>query len=57
VPTATVTRERAQDFRYLATVQTKQCWLAPLPCTEDILPSDRRLRDPDEGIGGGFVRR
>jgi hypothetical protein len=57
VPDAVVTRERTRDFAYLASLRTKQCWLAPLPCTEDVLPADRRLRDEDEGIGGGFVRR
>ena len=58
VPPATeITREQARGFRYLATLQTKLCWLAALPCTEDIVPPDRRLRDPDEGIGAGFERR
>jgi hypothetical protein len=57
VPTASVTSERARDFRYRAALVTKQCWLTELPCTDDFVPPDRRLRDPDEGIGAGFVRR
>jgi hypothetical protein len=57
VQVATVTRERAEGFGYLAALVTKRCWLAELPCTDDIVPNDRRLRDPDEGIGAGFERR
>ncbi|OUC12472.1 MAG: hypothetical protein B0A82_22235 [Alkalinema sp. CACIAM 70d] len=36
--------------------QKDMCWAAPLPCAYEI-PKDVYLRDPQQGIGGGFVRR
>ena len=32
------------------------CWSAPLPCAFEVAP-DVWLRDPSQGIAGGFVRR
>ncbi|MCW6036945.1 hypothetical protein K4A83_11815 [Spirulina subsalsa FACHB-351] len=33
-----------------------QCWATPLPCTPFLTHDDIKLRDPKQGIGGGFIR-
>jgi hypothetical protein len=42
-------------IRYVYPSDTDQCWDAPL-CTPAELDSDVHLRNPGEGIGGGFER-
>ena len=44
------------DVRYLFPVETSQCGGAPLPCTPFLTYPDIRLRSPDKGLAGGFVR-
>ncbi|WP_017303058.1 LIC_10190 family membrane protein [Spirulina subsalsa] len=33
-----------------------QCWATPLPCSPFLTHDDIRLRDPEQGIRGGFIR-
>jgi hypothetical protein len=44
------------DVRYVVPVETSQCGGAPLPCTPRLTYPDIKLRSPDRGLAGGFVR-
>jgi hypothetical protein len=46
---------RSNDVRYVVPVNG-QCGGAPLPCTPFLTHPDIRLRSPDQGLAGGFVR-
>jgi hypothetical protein len=51
-----VTRERTNDLSYYKPTSGYQCWDAELPCSQALTYEDIRLRDPQSGIGRGFVR-
>lgn len=46
---------RSNDVRYVVPINA-QCGGAPLPCTPFLTYPDIRLRSPDRGLAGGFVR-
>jgi hypothetical protein len=33
-----------------------RCWAEPIPCTPELSHPSIQLRDPEQGLGGGFVR-
>lgn len=55
VATPEVEQRTAAGFTYSVPVDSGQCWASPVPCAPRPAPADRRLRDPDDGVGSGFV--
>lgn len=51
--------QQINDVTYFVPIDgTQLCWAAPLPCTDDDLIDDHvQLRDPDRGIGAGFINQ
>jgi hypothetical protein len=48
--------KQVNDITYFSPqVEGEVCWDAPLPCGF-VIESDVRLRNPDRGVAGGFVR-
>jgi len=41
---------------FVPTDGTELCWAAPLPCTYALSDQNIQLRDPDRGIGAGFIK-
>lgn len=41
---------------FVPTDGTQLCWAAPLPCTYALTDQNIQLRDPDRGIGAGFIK-
>ncbi len=41
---------------FIPTDGTQLCWAAPLPCTYGLNDENIQLRDPDRGIGAGFIK-
>jgi hypothetical protein len=56
LPEARVRTVTTPGFAYAVPIRGTRCWQAALPCASRPVPDDRRLRSPDEGIAGGFVR-
>ena len=50
---------RIQDYHSAIGVNTsfEKCSTAPLPCTPYLPGADVRLRRPERGLSGGFVRQ
>ncbi len=51
-----VTLKRVNDFYYFSPENDELCWGTQIPCAFEIKP-DVRLREPDRGVAGGFVRQ
>ncbi|NEO87950.1 MAG: hypothetical protein F6J87_27380 [Spirulina sp. SIO3F2] len=52
------TLETSHDVDYLKTIPDvmELCWGAEIPCTHELTHPEIRLRDPERGLSGGFVR-
>lgn len=53
-------KRQTNDIKYLVPQHTSgedQCWAAELPCTPNLTYEDIKLRDPEHGIGAGFIRK
>jgi len=48
-------KEAGGDFIYYHSLDGETCWDAPLPCSPTLL-AGIQLRDPAQGIAGGFIR-
>jgi hypothetical protein len=51
---------QTNDIKYLVPQLISgedQCWAAELPCTPNLTYEDIKLRDPEHGIGAGFIRK
>lgn len=51
-----VTEESSENFNYYKPTMGHQCWNVELPCTDFLTYKHIRLRNPQVGIGGGFIR-
>lgn len=52
-----VGRATVNDVVYtVAPLESQLCWASRVPCAPEELPDDRRFRNPDSGIAGGFAR-
>ncbi|HEY9607562.1 MAG TPA: hypothetical protein V6C85_38610 [Allocoleopsis sp.] len=58
-PTEVLNRQ-VNDIKYIVLPHSSsqdQCWAAELPCTPGLSYENIELRDPERGIGGGFIRK
>ena len=49
--------QKINDFHLYKPKHGYQCWDAPLPCSHFLTFDDIKLRNPQHGICGGFVKR
>jgi hypothetical protein len=50
-----VVKKQVNDLTYLSPLNGEVCWSTAIPCAF-VVPSDVRLRDPQQGYKAGFVR-
>lgn len=55
LPRDKVLTSQVNDIEYVYPKTTDKCWAAELPCAPEPITQTIRLRDPRQGIGGGFV--
>lgn len=48
--------QKVNDIHFYKPKEGYQCWNAGLPCTQFLTYDNIRLRNPEGGIGKGFVR-
>ncbi|WP_448570451.1 LIC_10190 family membrane protein [Trichothermofontia sp.] len=57
LPREALQQAQINDVIYYHPPESARCWAGPLPCSPGPIQHDIKLRDPDLGIGGGFVYR
>ena len=57
LPKVAVVAKQINDFRYLSPQNSNKCWGTDLPCAPSELSEDIWLRNPSQGIAGGFRRQ
>ncbi|MGL5080405.1 MAG: LIC_10190 family membrane protein [Microcoleaceae cyanobacterium] len=58
LPRTKLLTEQVNDVQYSRPAnRALKCWAAELPCASVPVHQNVRLRDPNQGIGGGFVHR
>ncbi len=56
LPVPPLQMKQVNDIPYLSPISGNSCWGAKLPCTFAPTDETTRLRQPNRGIAGGFVR-
>lgn len=57
LPTVTLHQAQVNDVIYFYPTVSTQCWAEELPCAIGPIEDDIQLREPTQGIGGGFIYR
>lgn len=57
LPRVMLQSAQINDVRYSYPVGDARCWAEALPCAPGPIQHDIQLRDPNLGIGGGFIYR